>query len=306
MANIAKIFVIIVTYKGHLWYERCFTSLRNSEYPVQTIVIDNASNDGTAEYTREHFPEIHLIESKENLGFGRANNIGMRYALDNGCDYVFLLNQDAWIEPNTIGELVRIAEKHPEYGVFSPLQINKEKNNIEKGLLSIITHHRDICQTILSDTLFYKLRELYEVPYINAACWLIPIRTIEMIGGFCPIIYHYGEDDDYLNRLKFHKYKIGLCPHVRVVHDTERRVDNSSVLFSKANEINIDELLNINYEIDLKKIQRSYWKNIIKNLVRLKIDNVRLFYKKYSFVKHHQLEIENCRKTNKLKKQNWL
>ena len=90
-----KIFVIIVTYKGHQWYERCFASLCNSEYPVQTIVIDNASNDGTVEYIRKYFPEIHLIESKENLGFGRANNIGMRYALDHGCDYVFLLNQDA-------------------------------------------------------------------------------------------------------------------------------------------------------------------------------------------------------------------
>jgi GT2 family glycosyltransferase len=111
MANIAKIFVIIVTYKGHLWYERCFKSLRDSELPVQIIVIDNASNDGTVEYIRAHFPDIHLIESKENLGFGRANNLGMRYALDNGADYVFLLNQDAWIEPNTIGELVRIAEK---------------------------------------------------------------------------------------------------------------------------------------------------------------------------------------------------
>ena len=99
MANIAKIFVIIVTYKGNQWYERCFTSLRNSEYPVQTIVIDNASNDGTVEYIRENFPEIYLIESEENLGFGRANNIGMRYALDHGCDYVFLLNQDAWIKP---------------------------------------------------------------------------------------------------------------------------------------------------------------------------------------------------------------
>ena len=82
--NDTKLFVIVVTYKGHQWYDRCFTSLRESELPIQTIVIDNASNDGTVEYIREHFPEIHLIESKENLGFGRANNIGMRYALDHG------------------------------------------------------------------------------------------------------------------------------------------------------------------------------------------------------------------------------
>jgi len=118
----SKLFVVIVTYKGQRWYERCFDSLRHSTLPVQTIVVDNASNDGTVEYIKEYFPEIHLIESKENLGFGRANNIAMRYALDNGCDYVFLLNQDAWVEPDTFEKLVDIAERHPDYGIVAPLQ----------------------------------------------------------------------------------------------------------------------------------------------------------------------------------------
>ena len=111
-----KLFAIVVTYKGYRWYERCFTSLRQSTIPVQTIVVDNASNDGTVEYIKEYFPEIHLIDSGENLGFGRANNIAMRYALDQGCDYVFLLNQDAWVEPDTFERLVKIHQRHPGYG----------------------------------------------------------------------------------------------------------------------------------------------------------------------------------------------
>ena len=109
-----KLFVIVVTYKGKQWYDRCFVSLRESTLPVQTIVVDNASNDGTVEYIRAHFPEIHLIESKENLGFGRANNLGMRCALDQGCDYVFLLNQDAWVEPDTFEKMVAIHQQHKE------------------------------------------------------------------------------------------------------------------------------------------------------------------------------------------------
>ena len=109
-----KVFVIVVSYKGHRWYERCFSSLRESTIPIKTIVIDNASNDGTVEYIKSHFPEILLIESNENLGFGKANNRGLRYALDNGCDYVFLLNQDAWIEPDTLERLLDIHSRHPE------------------------------------------------------------------------------------------------------------------------------------------------------------------------------------------------
>ena len=91
-----KIFVVIVTYKGKQWYDKCFQSLRESTIPVQIVVVDNTPGDEDAKYIKTHFPEVHLIKMNENLGFGKANNLGMRYALDNGCDYVFLLNQDAW------------------------------------------------------------------------------------------------------------------------------------------------------------------------------------------------------------------
>ena len=92
-----KLFVIIVTYKGQQWYDRCFGSLRRSSIPVTPVVIDNASSDGSVAYIREHFPESVVFEESENLGFAKANNIGMRYALDQGADYVLLLNQDAWL-----------------------------------------------------------------------------------------------------------------------------------------------------------------------------------------------------------------
>ena len=85
----------------------------------------NASGDGTVEYIKENYPEIMLIESKENLGFGKGNNLAMRYALDHGCDYVFLLNQDAWLDENdTIEKLVEVAQRHPEYGILSPMHMN--------------------------------------------------------------------------------------------------------------------------------------------------------------------------------------
>ncbi len=133
--NSPKVFVIVVTHKGKEWYDRCFLSLRESVLPVQTVVIDNASGDGSAGYIKENYPEIHIIESDKNLGFGAANNIGMRYAIDHGCDYCFLLNQDAWIESDTIAGLVNIAQANPEYGILSPVHLTKEKGNIEKLLL---------------------------------------------------------------------------------------------------------------------------------------------------------------------------
>ncbi len=94
------------------WIKRCLNSLKNSTLKVSTVVIDNGSIDGTQAYIQNHFPEVDFIQSKTNLGFGQANNIGIKKAYDNQADYVFLLNQDAWIDHNdTIENLVKTAVK---------------------------------------------------------------------------------------------------------------------------------------------------------------------------------------------------
>ena len=181
-----EVFVIIVTYKGKQWYDRCFGSLRQSTIPVQVIVVDNASDDGTIEYIKEHYPEIILIESKENLGFGRANNMAMRYALDHNCDYVFLLNQDTWIEPNAIEELVRIHEEHPDFGVLSPMHLRSNRKSLYIQIENGRTNHGN---KLLADCYFNQLEDVYPFSYVNAAAWLLPRNTLDIVGGFDPIFF---------------------------------------------------------------------------------------------------------------------
>ena len=222
--EITNIFVIVVTYNGKQWYDQCFNSLRNSELPVQTVVIDNASSDGTVSYIRTNFTEVHILASDVNLGFGQANNKGMRYALDHGADYVFLLNQDAWIEPNTISGLVGVHKKHFEYGILSPIHLSADKSSIEKGLLGFLTYHKHINLELISDFYIGLKKDVYNVREVNAAAWLLPRQTIETVGGFDPIFYHYGEDDNYLSRVLYHGLKVGLVPSVTICHDTEREL----------------------------------------------------------------------------------
>ena len=220
-----QVFVIIVTYKGQRWYDQCFGSLRQSTIPVRTIVVDNASNDGTAEFIKENYPEIHLIESKENLGFGKANNIAMRYALDQGCDYVFLLNQDAWVEPDTLEKLVDIHQRHPEYGLLGPVQVNAERTKVLDGVIRFLVNPDNVNVDMFSDMMMGTVDEVYPVAEINAAAWLLPRKTLETVGGFDPLFLHYGEDWNYLSRVLYHKMKVGLTPDLKVVHDCKEHVD---------------------------------------------------------------------------------
>ena len=106
----SRILAIVVTYNGMKWVDRCLGSLVMSRTPADVIVIDNGSQDGTQEYIAENYPEVKLVSTGENFGFGKANNIGLKHALEKGYEYVYLLNQDAWVYPDTLGVLMEAME----------------------------------------------------------------------------------------------------------------------------------------------------------------------------------------------------
>ena len=118
MKKVLVIVVIVVTYNGTQWLGRCLSSVARE---ADLFVVDNDSTDGSADYVQAHFPDAKLVRSAENLGFSQPNNMGMQYALDKGYEYVYLLNQDAWLEPGALDKLVAVADAHPEYGVLSQI-----------------------------------------------------------------------------------------------------------------------------------------------------------------------------------------
>lgn len=218
-----KVLVIIVTYNAMKWVTRCLNSTRISDTPVDVMVIDNGSTDGTVDYIRENFQDIHLVISETNLGFGLANNIGLQYVIDNNYDYAYLLNQDAWIFSDTIGNLIKINQRHENYGILSPLQLQTDgitlEPNFERGLMQT---NKNCLKEIASNN--YK--DVYEVISVMAAHWLMSRKCIETIGGFSPTFPHRGEDTNYADRVIYHGMKSGVVPSAKSVHDMHN--DNPS------------------------------------------------------------------------------
>ncbi len=300
-----KIFVVIVAYKGKAWYQTSFDSLRVSNIPLQVVVVDNASPDDTVKYIKTNYPEIILIESEKNLGFGQANNIGIKYALENNADYVFLLNQDAWfINENTLENLIQIAEKYPDYGVLSPLHVNAKQTAVEKLLLNRIADYKTTDAQLINDLFFNAIKDVYSTKYINAAAWLISRKTLDVVGGFDPIFYHYGEDDNYLNRLFFHDLKLGLCPKFQIIHDADR----PRKLYEEREEevLLMIEYTNINIEINFKKEMRVWLKRVFTNILKLRIERSKVCYRRFCFLRENKSNLELSRNTNILKGRSWL
>lgn len=211
-----KIYVVIVTYNGAPWIGGALASLRQSEMPCTPVVVDNASTDDTAEIVARDYPEAILIRDACNNGFGIGNNKGISIALRQGADYVFLLNQDAFVTPSTIGTLVNFLDRHPEYGIATPLHCSPDLGSLDPTTQR--AYLQPYAAAYLSDACVGQVKESYDIRGINAAAWMIRSSVFQVVGGFDPIFFMYGEDDDLINRFSFHKQRFVLVPTSRIVH----------------------------------------------------------------------------------------
>lgn len=116
-----SVYIVILNWNGWLDTVQCVRSIRCLEYHNWHIVIvDNGSTDDSVERLKTYCPEVPIIETGRNLGFAAGNNAGIRFALNGGADYVFVLNNDTTVFPETLSAFIAFAEKHPEAALMGP------------------------------------------------------------------------------------------------------------------------------------------------------------------------------------------
>ncbi|QBJ87596.1 glycosyltransferase family 2 protein [Chryseobacterium gleum] len=292
----AAIHVIIVTYNAMKWAERCFSSLRTSSVPVKCIVIDNGSTDGTQEYIKKYFPEVDFTQSPQNLGFGKANNTGIEKAYKEGADFFYLMNQDAWIYPDSFQKLLDVYNAYPDknqLGILSPIHMDGSEKRLDIFFERYLARNTPD-NRIFSDSFNNNLKDYYEIDFVNAAHWLLPKATIEEIGGFNPYFFHYSEDYEYVQRISFFGKKIIVCPPSRVVHDGKQD-------FHKTSHINAlrvqreQRYLNPALAFDSKVLNRDFIPKMIKQALQLQFSAASDTLKEYQYQKARFNEIINAR-----------
>ena len=115
------VYIVVLNWNGWRDTLECMRSLDSMEYRNwHAVIVDNGSTDDSAKRLREAYPTVPVIENGKNLGFAAGNNVGIRIARKEGADYVFVLNNDVTVFPDTLSQLVGFAEKHPEAALMSP------------------------------------------------------------------------------------------------------------------------------------------------------------------------------------------
>ena len=219
----SKVFFVIVTYNGAHCIDRCLQSVvasDNGADELHAVVVDNASTDDTLARVKAvqaaHPGRLTVLPSQHNAGFGVGNNIGMAWALSQGADYLFLLNQDALVEPGTTRELSAFMQAHPAFAAVTPLHMSPDWHHVDPK--TYIGYLREGAGEYVKDALAGQVKAHYRIPGINAAAWFLRRKAVETVGGFDPLYFMYGEDDDYLARMAYHKQEFALLPTSRILH----------------------------------------------------------------------------------------
>lgn len=306
-----KIAVVVVTYNAIPWIQECLNSLLQSTIEVSVIIVDNCSSDDTVQYINKNYKdEVIVVELESNVGFGKGNNIGIQEALKSNSAYVFLINQDAFVEQNTIEVLVELSKKNPEYGILSPIHANGDGTALEQSFLYYITN--GFGSTFISDFVLERLKKpIYNVPMVNAAAWLIPRSTIETVGGFDPMFFLYGEDDNYCQRVVYHQFKIGITPKALIRHDSQNNNSKAVPIGSEKyytvflNRIKVT-YGNVNKEAykEFGKVKLYFFKQCIISLIKFDFKGFKVNLKKWNLLK--QLDIKTSVLTNRKKGVNYL
>ena len=186
-----RLLVIIVTYNGMRWLERCLDSVTGSTVPADLFVCDNGSTDGSADYVESRLPGARLVRAGENLGFARANNLGFKCALENGYDFVYLLNQDAWVQRDTFEKLLGAFDSG-NWGILSPLQMKPDLAEPDRRFKR---HYHGPMASV---------DRVYPVRFVMAAHWMVSAGCLRKTGFFSPAFTHYGEDNNYCDRVRYH------------------------------------------------------------------------------------------------------
>lgn len=210
--------IIIVTWNGKDFAMECLESLEQEKTRStrEVIVLDNASADGTPEMIANRFPWVRLIETGANLGFAKANNIGMRQS--NG-RYVCLVNSDVVLEPETFAPLVAYMDANPGVGILGP-KMMEVQGTVGRSVTKIPTLWRAVCHALALHRFLNEvsLDSPHDVEVVNG--WFVVVRktALDMVGGLDDRFFMYGEDVDWCHRFLKAGWRIVFYPGVKALH----------------------------------------------------------------------------------------
>jgi GT2 family glycosyltransferase len=231
----ADVSVVIVNYNSRAMLARTLETLfgSNQRSSLEVILVDNASCDGSVELVRERFPQVRLVANRENAGLTRANNQGMELA---GGRYIFLLNNDTIIFPDSVDALVRYLDEHPQAGAVGGkvLNIDGSIQGTVKAhptpMAALFGRHSPLTRLFPNNRFSRRylayLGQDFSAPFaagsVSSCAILARREAIERAGPIDERYFCYWSDVDWCRAIWESGYEVHCVPDSVIVHDEHK------------------------------------------------------------------------------------
>jgi len=208
-----SVYVLVLNCNGASWLERCLSSLAGCSYPRLSIVlVDNASTDGSVDLARRISPGLEILRNPVNLGFCEGNNVGISYALERGADYIALLNNDTYCEPDWIERLVEVGEAEPSIGVLGPVQLVFDGAEFNTWTDSALPH---LLESLRAND---RAGAWSPVEWVEGSCLVAKRVVFDRVGRLDPIFFTFFEEIDLCRRARAAGFEVAIVPSSKIHH----------------------------------------------------------------------------------------
>ncbi len=238
---VLKLSVVIVNYNVEYFLEQCLYSVRKAMKGIdaEVFVVDNNSVDGSNKMVQSKFPEVILIQNKDNTGFSKANNQAIRIAKG---EYILLLNPDTVVEDDTFIKVIDFMDRHPDAGGLGVKMVDGQGKFLPEskrglptpmtafykifGFSALFPHSKRFGKYHLG---FLDADKTHEVDVLAGAFMLLRKTTLDKVGLLDETFFMYGEDIDLSYRITLGGYKNYYFPETRIIHYKGESTKKSSV-----------------------------------------------------------------------------
>ena len=245
--------IIVLNWNGLKDTRECLESLRGITYPnFSIILVDNASSDDSVTCLRNEHPDLTIIENTDNLGFSEGNNIGIRYALSHGADYIWILNNDTVVDPFALIALVDVAEADANIGILgSKIFYFDEPEVLWFAGGPMDWDHFETPHVGINQKDCGQYDDIKDYDRITGCSMLVSRRLCDRIGLMDPAYFLYVEEVDWCLRSWADGLRVVYVPESKVYHKVSKSVqllDTEGNAFSYYKTRNMLYLLQKNFK----------------------------------------------------------
>jgi GT2 family glycosyltransferase len=218
--------VIIVVLNTNRREDTCalLASLEKNTYQNhRVIVLDNASTDGSVTAIHSAFPTVQIIALEKNLGYAGNNNFGIKAALAQGAEWVFVLNEDTILAPNCLTQLIEVGQSDPRVGIVGPMVYHHDEPNVIQSAGGKMGRNWLSWHIAQNEQDQGQFTEAHEVDWISGCAILVSRDVIEQVGMLDERFFYYWEETEWCLRAGEAGWRIMHVPQAKLWHKGVQR-----------------------------------------------------------------------------------